>query len=97
MHVIGVRRDRPSPQTLPPTDTEKLRLFDSMLAYSGTYTRDDEKVIHHVDVSWNQAFTKTDMVRLYKLANGILTITTAPEIDPYSGKEVMHRLEFRKT
>ena len=50
MHAIIVRRDRPAPETLPPTDTEKLRLFDSMLAYSGTYTLDDEKVIHHVDV-----------------------------------------------
>ena len=30
MHVIGVRRDRPAPEMLPPIDTEKLRLFDSM-------------------------------------------------------------------
>jgi hypothetical protein len=96
MHAIVVRRDRPAPETLPPTDTEKLRLFDSMLAYAGTYTLDDEKVIHHVDVSWNQAFTKTDLIRFYKLANGILTITAAPAIDPYSGKEVIHQMEFRK-
>src|SRR5499427_3359023 len=96
MHAIVVRRDRPAPETLPPTDTEKLRLFDSMLAYAGTYTLDDEKVIHHVDVSWNQAFTKTDLIRFYKLANGILTIMAGPEIDPFSGKEVIHRLEFRK-
>src|SRR5215468_9578700 len=52
MHAIVVRRDRPAPETLPPTDTEKLRLFDSMLAYAGTYTLDDEKVIHHVDVNY---------------------------------------------
>ena len=96
VQVIVVRRDRPAPETLPPTDTEKLRLFDSMLAYAGTYTLDDEKVIHHVDVSWNQAFTKTDLIRFYKLANAILTITAAPAIDPYSGKEVIHQMEFRK-
>ena len=96
MHAIIVRKDRPAPETLPPTDTQKLRLFDSMIAYSGTYTLDDEKVIHHVDVSWNQALTKTDLIRFYKLANGILTITAAPAIDPYSGKEVIHRIEFRK-
>src|SRR5215471_2721904 len=78
VHAIVVRRDRPAPKTLPPTDTEKLRLFDSMLAYSGTYTLDDEKVIHHVDVSWNQALTNIDLIRFYKLANGILTITAAP-------------------
>src|SRR5215468_4072989 len=44
MHVIVVRRDRPPPENLPPTNTEKLRLFDSLLAYSGTYTVDDKKV-----------------------------------------------------
>src|SRR5215472_6460809 len=95
-HSIVGRRDRLAPETLPPTDTEKLRLFDSMLAYSGTYPLDDEQVIHHVDVSWNQAFTKTDLIRLYKLANGILTLTAAPAIDLYSGKEVIHSIEFRK-
>jgi hypothetical protein len=48
MNAIVVRRDRPAPETLPPTDTEKLRLFDSMLAYSGTYTLDDEKVMAEI-------------------------------------------------
>ena len=47
-------------------------------------------------MSWNQAFTKTDLIRFYKLVNGILTITAAPAIDPYSGKEVIHQMEFRK-
>ena len=70
--------------------------FDSMIAYSGTYTLDDEKVIHHVDVSWRWAFQRLSLIRFYKLANGILTITAAPAIDPHSGKEVIHRLEFRK-
>ncbi len=58
MHVIAVRRNRQPPESTPPTNTEKLRLYDSLLAYSGTYTVDDQKIIHHVDVSWNQAFTK---------------------------------------
>jgi hypothetical protein len=49
-----------------------------------------------VDVSWNQAFTNTDLIRFYTLADGILTITAEPAIDPFSGKEVIHRLEFRK-
>ena len=87
MHAIVVRRDRPPPQILPPTNTEKLRLFDSLIAYSGTYTVDDKKVVHHVDVSWNQAFTNTDLVRFYTLIDGILTITAEPAIDPFSGEQ----------
>jgi hypothetical protein len=36
------------------------------------------------------------LIRFYTLADGILTITAEPAIDPFSGKEVIHRLEFRK-
>jgi len=82
------------PETLPPTDTEKLRLFDSMLAYSGTYTLDGEKVIRQVDVSWNQAFTTTDLIRFYKLGKGLLTITSAAATDPIRGKRLSIRWNF---
>jgi hypothetical protein len=96
MHAIVVRRDRATPQKLPPTDAEKLRLFDSMLAYAGTYSLEEDKVVHHVDTSWNQAWTNTDLIRFYELENGLLTITGAPAADPYSGQEVVHRMDFRK-
>ena len=55
VHAIVVSKDRAAPAALPPNNDEKLRLFDSMLAYAGTYTLDSEKVVHHVDISWNQA------------------------------------------
>ena len=48
-YALVVGRDRLTPATLPPSDAEKLKLFDSMLAYAGTYSVDDEKAIHHVD------------------------------------------------
>src|ERR1700750_2904719 len=62
-YAIVIRKNRQSPATLPPNDDEKLTLFDSMLAYAGTYTLDHEKAVHHVDASWNQAWTGTDQVR----------------------------------
>jgi hypothetical protein len=62
MHAIVVRRDRATRQKLPPTDAEKLRLFDSMLAYAGTYNLEEDKVVHHVDTSWNQAKHRPDTV-----------------------------------
>ena len=52
MYAIGVVEDRPKPSDLVPTDEEKLKLQDSMFAYAGTYTADDEKAVHHVDISW---------------------------------------------
>jgi Lipocalin-like domain len=52
-YAIVIRKNRQSPATLPPNDDEKLTLFDSMLAYAGTYTLDHEKAAHHIDASWN--------------------------------------------
>lgn len=38
---------------IPASDDEKLRLFNSMLTYAGTYTLDHEKAVHPIDASWN--------------------------------------------
>src|SRR5712671_1062976 len=48
-------------------------------ASSGRYTVEGEKVVHHVDVSWNESWTGTDQVRFFKLEGDRLTITTAPQ------------------
>ena len=58
-----------------------------MFAYAGTYTADGEKVVHHVDVSWNQSWTGTDLVRFYKLDGNTLTITTARAQNAIDGEE----------
>lgn len=94
--AIVVRKDRPVPATLPPTDEDKLLLFGSKLAYAGTYTVDEEKAVHHVDASWNQAWTGTDLVRFYKLEGDDLTISGAPARDPHTGQEVVYRIAFRR-
>jgi hypothetical protein len=95
MFAIVIQKDRVAPAGPVPTDEEKLRLYNSMLAYAGTYTLDNEKVVHHIDASWNQAWTGTDQVRFYKLNDGVLTITGAPAKDPHTGQEVVHRIVFR--
>ena len=65
MYAIGVVEDRPKPRDLVPTDEEKVELQGSMFAYAGTYTADGEKVVHHVDISWNQFWTGMDLVQRY--------------------------------
>ncbi len=83
MMTLEVGKERITPKGLVPTAEEKCALFDTMLAYAGTYTVDSEKVIHHVDVSWNQTWTDTDQVRFYQLDGDIsvrrlpLTLTPA--------------------
>ena len=96
VYAIVVSKDRPRPAKLPPTDEERVRLFNSMLAYAGTYTVDDEKVIHHIDASSNQTWTGTDQVRFYRLEGDKLVIWSAPAADPYSGEHGIYWIEFQK-
>ena len=96
MYAIGVSEDRPKPLDLVPTDEEKARLQSSMFAYAGTYTADSEKVVHHVDISWNQSWTGTDVVRLYKLNSNTRTITTALARSAFDGEEGVFILVWEK-
>ena len=87
MYAILVAQDRPK--------SEKVKLLESMSAYAGTYTADGEKVVHHVDTSWNGSWTGTDQVRFYKLDGDLLTITTAP-LTSFSREEVEVVLVWKK-
>ena len=73
MYAIITWDNRPSPNDVVPTDEERVRLYRTMISYAGTYTVDAEKVIHHVDISWNQNWTGTDQVRFYKLDGNTLS------------------------
>jgi hypothetical protein len=87
MYAILTWDNRIKPHDVVPTDEEQAKLYRTMLAYAGTYTVDADKVIHHVDISWNQAFTGTDQIRFYKLDGNTLTITTAPNKSMVDGRE----------
>ena len=66
MYAIGTSDNRIKPG-MAPTEEEQVKLYQTMFAYAGTYTLDAEKVVHHVDISWNQAWTGTGQIRFYKL------------------------------
>jgi len=86
MYGIVVRGDRKPPVEIVPTDAEKIELFRGMGAYAGTYTVEGDKVSHHVDVSWNEAWTGTTQVRYFRIAGNVLHIRSAPAKDDLDGK-----------
>jgi hypothetical protein len=59
-------------------DEDRIEHHKQMVAYSGRYNIAGDKVIHHVDVAWNEAWIGTDLVRLFKITGDRLIITTAP-------------------
>jgi len=83
--LVGDNRIKPSGAF--PTDEEKLKLFGTLIAYSGTYVVDGDKITHKIDVSWNQKWTGTDEVRFYKIEDRTLTITTAVNKNPRDGRD----------
>ncbi len=93
MMALVVRRDRPAPAGPAPTDNQKAKLFDTMLAYSATYTVEDDRVVHHVDAAWNPAWLG-DLIRSYTLDGDTLTTSGAPSKGPATGQDVVYRIEF---
>jgi hypothetical protein len=96
MHAMLVAGERVTPTGSVPTDEEKAKLFGTMIAYAGTYRIDGEKVVHDVEVSWNQLWTDSRQVRFFKVEGDILTITTAVAKSPRDGQEGRTIVAFKK-
>jgi len=91
-----LKNNREKPEQLPPSDEEKIALFDTMFAYSGSYTVESDRVVHHVDLSWNEAWTGTDQVRFCKVDEHTLTYTSSPSKNPFDGREVVHEVTYER-
>ena len=76
MQVMAAANDRIVPVGAAPPDKERVALYDTMFAYAGTYSVEAGKVIHHVDISWNETWTGTDQIRLFEMSGNTLTLTT---------------------
>jgi len=96
MYAMFTRHDRIVPRDTVPTDEEGVQLLGTMVAYAGTYTLGDKRVVHHIDISWNQAWTGTDQTRYFELDGDVLTITTAPYKSYYDGEEGRSILVWKK-
>lgn len=93
MMALVVARSREKHQAGTLTTADKAALFDTMLAYAATYELDGDRVIHHVDATWNPAWGP-DLVRPFTLEGDRLVISGAPGEDPATGEAVLYRMEF---
>jgi hypothetical protein len=95
MISLVVDSRRPALKGPTPSEDEKARLFDSMLAYSARYILTDDKLIHFVDLTCNPSWVGV-MERPCKIEDGSLIISDAPGTDPLTGAKVLYRMEFKK-
>src|SRR6266852_4619747 len=82
MMVLMVRSDRPKPTFDGMTDGDRIKLFNSMAAYSGTYSFDGKTVSHSIDISWNGVLTGSKVVRSVQRDGQRLIYTTSPGPSP---------------
>jgi len=95
MQVIATAKGRIAPASAAPSENERVALYDTMFAYAGTYSVKADKVIHHVDISWNETWTGTDQIRLFEVSGNTLTVTTRIT-DPANGMETHYAVVWEK-
>ncbi|WP_028229486.1 lipocalin-like domain-containing protein [Paraburkholderia ferrariae] len=73
-------------------------LLRTMMAYTGRYRIDGDRLITKVDSSWNEAWSGSEQERFYKLDGDTLEITTAWMPNPLESGKSMARgiLSFRR-
>ena len=88
-------RDRPAARPGGWSDTEKVVLHDTMLAYVASYRIEGNRVIHEVEGAWDPSW-QVALTRPFTLEGDRLVISGAPSTDPATGRDVIYRMEFRK-
>ena len=97
MIVLIIHDKRPKPESIAKTtDADRIALFKSMLAYSGTYSISGNTITHSIDASWNEVWTGTKTVRDVKRESDRLTYTTKPAPASTDGKISIVTLIWRK-
>ena len=96
MMAILVRSDRKKPSANTATPAEAENLFRSVISYAGDYTIAGNEVTHHVDISWNESWTGTQQVRIFKLEGDRLSLSTPVSPDPLDGKISIRSLVWEK-
>ncbi len=68
---------------------EKAALFNSMVAYSGVYRVEGDKIIYTYDASWVENLNGTTAVLNWQLSGNRLTVTTPPRPMPVDPSKTM--------
>ena len=97
MMTIVVQGDRKNAQSIDKlTDQDRSELFKSMAAYGGTYKFYGDRIEHFIDISWNEIWTGTVVVRDVKIDGDRLVYTTKPGPFSLDGKISVNTLVWEK-
>ena len=83
------RTDRKAPATSNATEAERIALFNSLVAYNGTYRTEGNKLIMKIENSHIQAWNGTDRTLTVDISGRRLTGRSAPLRAASTGLEVV--------
>jgi Lipocalin-like domain len=92
---IFIADGRKSPASLPPTDAERIYLYNTGLSGGGTYTVNGDKVTILHTASTNEAFTGTERVTTVQMSGKMLIWTSVP-FKTADGKEAIGLHTFER-
>jgi hypothetical protein len=76
---------------------DKAALLDTMVATSGTYRIEGDKLINTIDASWVENLNGTNRVQTWQLSGNRLTAASEPNFSPrYPSKTVIERRVWEK-
>ena len=59
---------------------EKIAVFDSYMTYCGTYILQENRIIHHLELSLVPNWIGSDLVRIIDLVEDRLSVVTLPQL-----------------
>lgn len=84
-------------RTVPQTDAERAAALRSMIAYTGRYRVEGDRVVTRVEAAWNEAWVGTEQVRLVRFEGDHLHLEGPPQPHPnLAGKIVRIVITWRR-
>ncbi len=75
-------------------ESEKSSISEGFIGYSGKYEILDDKIIHHVEMSFIPNWIGKPLDRFYSFENDDLVLTTPPEV--FNNKKFVHYIVWEK-
>ena len=90
--LVGEGRQKPE---LPLKDEDRIKLFNTLVAATGTFKVEGNTLIISYDTSWNELWTGTTQKRTFEIAGNKLTIKSAPSKNA-AGNEIFFTIVLDK-
>jgi hypothetical protein len=87
--------NRKAPAAAVATDAERINLFNTIAAASGTYKVEGNTIIVTYAASWNQTWTGITQKRQFEIVGNKLTVTSAPTKD-LAGQDIVFVVTYER-